>query len=512
MVMDNSSKNFNKMKSDYLDNMSHDIRTPLNVIVGLSQLLIDDDKPLNEIKVREDLLKINNAGEILLDILNDILDNSKNAIGKLELNQAEYNTANFLRSIVSLNMMRIENIPISFNVTVSNQIPCLLYGDEERIKQLFNKLINCVFKQIKKGTVSLSVGIEPVNEKAIYITAGISGQGIDINPDDLSLKLAEMMQGEIVLEKPQGTDNSIRVRIRQDVIDKKPIGKDVAANIKNFSLKNQKSSLAPKNEVPDPSNKTVLVVDDFLTNLDVTAGILSKYKLKVDCITSGKKAVELVKNGEPVYDAIFMDHMMPEMDGMEATKWIRGFSSEYAKTVPIIALTANVSVECEQMYLDNGFTAFLSKPIKKAELDMVIKKIILKNPQVQFSEQKSEKKDFFSQQIPGINMQAISLLFGEDEELAIFAFNSFITNSPNSLEKIRTVSEANLSDYAITIHSIKGITATIGADIVSAKAKKLETMSRAGDLPGVLAENGEFITEFEHLIKNITHFLGKTGS
>jgi CheY-like chemotaxis protein len=184
------------------------------------------------------------------------------------------------------------------------------------------------------------------------------------------------MDGKISVESEFGKGSTFRVSIRQGFVNDKTIGKEIAESLCSFRYAGKKRQDQAKLQRPDLSYARVLAVDDFPVNLDVAAGMLRKYKMTVDCVSNGRDAVDRIAAGTPVYNAIFMDHMMPEMDGMEATKAIRALGTEYAKNIPIIALTANAAAGAEQMFLGNGFNAFLPKPFNATGLDSVIRQWI----------------------------------------------------------------------------------------------------------------------------------------
>ena len=507
-------------KSGLMMNMSHDIRTPLNFIMGITDLLLDEEKQFDEARVRKDLLRIKGAGELLLGVVNDFLDISMIEAGKLELKTETYNTANILNDIVTLNKIRLDNNPVKFNVTVNEQLPCELNGDAQRIKQIINRLLGFAFQNTKNGAVTLDLDFKPLNDKTVLLIAAISGNDTEIIPDKLAKKLIEMMQGKIIPGNQQEKSSSVQVQIKQVIANDKIIGKEAVEKIYNNQRNAETRGPSKKPEYEDFSKKKVLVVDDFMTNLEITAGILRKYKINADCVNSGKKAVDLISAREPLYDAVFMDHMMPEMDGIEATRHIRDLNNDYARNIPIVALTANISAESERLYLDNGFNAFLSKPINMRELNSVLQNCLFKkqaepasgNASPDGQDTSVSKPDPFDREIPGINLKSVFSILEGDKALAIFAFKSFSNNAPNTVERIRNVSEQNLPDYAIAIHSLKSMAATIGADDLSAKAKKLETLSRAGDLQGVLAENAEFVSNLEEFLRTLKLWLAESGN
>jgi CheY-like chemotaxis protein len=199
----------------------------------------------------------------------------------------------------------------------------------------------------------------------------IEGTGLGLS---ITKRLSEMMGGEISVESEYARGSTFRVCIRQGFISDEPIGPVVAKNLREFRYTENERIVTKKLVRPNLSYAKVLVVDDMKTNLDVAAWLLRKYKMQVDCLTSGKEAIGRIHSKTPVYDAIFMDHMMPGMDGIQATETIRRIGTEYAQKLPIIALTANAIHGAEDMFYEHGFQAFISKPIDIMELDSVIRK------------------------------------------------------------------------------------------------------------------------------------------
>jgi PAS domain S-box-containing protein len=401
-------------KSRFLANMSHEMRTPMNVIVGLTDLMLEEEDVSG--KAKETLKKINTAGNTLMGLINDVLDISKIESGKQDLNPVQYELASFLNDIVTLNIIRIGEKPIVFKLDINEEIPHTLFGDDLRVKQILNNLLSNAFKYTKEGSVTLSVTAEKTTEPAsspiphsplptphLWVTFTISDTGIGIRKEDIAKlfsdynqvdtkanreiegtglglsitkKFVEMMGGEITVESEYGKGTTFRLRIQQGFVTDAPIGKETVENLRGFRYADKKKQAQGKLTRSDLSYARVLVVDDFPMNLDVAAGMLRKYKMQVDCAASGREAVDRITAGDPAYDAIFMDHMMPGMDGIEATKLIRASGTEYAAKLPIIALTANAVAGNEQMFLENGFNAFLPKPFNAMILDAVVQRWI----------------------------------------------------------------------------------------------------------------------------------------
>ncbi|MDR0314208.1 MAG: transporter substrate-binding domain-containing protein [Treponema sp.] len=404
-------------KSRFIANMSHEMRTPMNVIVGLTDLMLEEEGVPG--KAKEMLKNINTAGNTLMGLINDVLDISKIEAGKMELKPVQYDVASLLNDIITLNVIRIGEKPIVFKLDLNEDVlPRTLLGDDLRIKQILNNLLSNAFKYTKEGTVSLRIEcqIEGTNESAnsdatphsplptphslsVWVTLCVSDTGIGIRKEDMAKlfsdynqvdtranreiegtglglnitkKFVDLMDGEITVESEYGKGTSFLVRIRQGFVTDALIGKETVESLRSFWYTDKKRQAQKKLVRHDLSYARVLVVDDFPMNLDVAVGMLKKYKMQVDCVLSGQEAVDRIAAGEPVYDVIFMDHMMPGMDGVEATLLIRKLGTEYAKNIPVIALTANVVAGNEEMFLKNGFNAYLPKPFNVMSLDSII--------------------------------------------------------------------------------------------------------------------------------------------
>jgi len=391
----------NQTKSAFLANMSHEIRTPLNVILGMTDLVLEDaEECLSSSDSHENLKKIKSAGKTLLDIVNDILDISKIQAGKLELVLSAYSTPSLINDAVSFNILRIGEKPVSFHLNIDGSFPSKLLGDELRIKQILNNLLSNAFKYTQNGTVELCMNCtrsESENDYWLHIT--VSDTGIGIREEDIkklfsdysqvdiranrqiegtglglriTKNLIEIMGGEVTVESEYGKGSVFRVRVRQGYIDDTVIGDNVAENLRVFRYSEEQENKQARLVRVDLSGARVLVVDDMQNNLAVAKGLLRKYNLQVDCVTNGREALERVVSGMPVYNAIFMDHMMPEMDGIETVDKIREIDTEYAKTIPVIALTANAVSGTKNMFYAHGFQAFLSKPINMLKLDSIL--------------------------------------------------------------------------------------------------------------------------------------------
>jgi signal transduction histidine kinase/DNA-binding response OmpR family regulator len=529
-----------RSKSDFLANMSHEIRTPLNVIIGLTDLVLEDEKL--EKTVSENLIKINNAGDTLLSIVNDILDFSKIESGKLAISPVEYYMSSVLNDVITLAVTRLGEKPIVFNLNITDDLPAKLYGDDLRVKQILTNLLSNSVKYTHKGSIELNINCTSEGG-AVWMYISVTDTGIGILEDDvkklfldyfqadtkanrniegtglglpITKRLVEMMDGEISAESKYGKGTTFRLRIKQGFVEDTPIGAETAEKLRNFRYIDDKRTAAKRLVRLNLSYVKVLVVDDMQTNLDVAAGLLRKYNMQVDCLSSGEEAIDRIYGGNPVYDAIFMDHMMPRMDGIETADRIRALGGEYAQKIPIIALTANAIQGTEQMFYAHGFQAFISKPIDIMELDSVIRKWVRNEEKEKelgtnaflTPETSSEDENKNTEiKIPGVDTEKGLALYGDDKKIYMSLLRSYVPNTLENLKKLKTVSKETLPDYVIKVHGLRGTSAGIGAETIRAAALNLENLSREGKLDEVLALNDKLIKDAEVVVNNIKEWL-----
>ena len=551
----------NHAKSSFLANMSHEMRTPLNAVLGLSELTLESGSLGPE--AHKNLERIYNAGVTLLGTVNDILDISKIEAGRFELLPHEYDIPSLINDTVMQNILRIADKPIEFVLNVDEYIPSRLIGDELRIKQVFNNLLSNAFKYTVEGVVELSVRCIREEDSALLIVR-VRDTGIGIKPEDLqrlfadysqvnsksnrniegtglglsiAMRLATMMDGFISVESEFGKGSVFTAQLRQKIVNDETIDREVVENLKNFRYSDNKRKEQTRLVRLQMPYARVLVVDDNVTNLDVAKGLLKPYRMQVHCVTGGQQAIEAIRSESVRYNAIFMDHMMPEMDGIEATQRIRNIGTEYAKNIPIIAMTANAVVGNEEMFLREGFQAFLPKPIEIYRLDDIVRQWVrnrvqdglfgdqqtLPNDQTRSNKQdrhqRSDQRMHGNQRIgngrrtrelaiDGLDWHKGIERFGGDRQSFLEVLRSFAVNTRPLLEKVKTATKDNLSDYAISVHGIKGSSRGIGADVVGTKAEALELATKAGDFDFVCEHNPEFLDLAFKLVDDIASQLG----
>ena len=373
----------NKAKTDFLANMSHDIRTPLNTIIGFSASMLDDEK-LEEIEVKKGSENIHEASIELLDLINNILDISRIESGKVVLDEVGYSLEDLIFEINSNIYSKIDKDVVDYSINVNNNLPSKYFGDYSKIhKAIVCILINAI-RHTSYGKVSLAVdGVKEGENYVLEFNISNTGhamkqeefdkdleefmkldsEGINtINSDSLGFiiakRMVDMVGGKIDFINEPGKGTQYHVYISQKVTDPDPIG-DIFDEKKNDA--NTDSGLL---ELPD---KKILIVDDNMVNIKLATRLLERYKFQIDTATGGNECIEKVKNNR--YDLIFLDHMMPDLDGISTMKALK--ASKYA-IPPVIALTANSYSGLKEKYLSAGFSDYLSKPINFKKLNKII--------------------------------------------------------------------------------------------------------------------------------------------
>ena len=431
-----------RAKSDFLAAMSHELRTPLNTIIGFSE--IELNKPIQN-DAKENVTRIHQSGLHLLRIINDILDLSKLDSGKFEITPDEYDTASMISSTVDMNIIRIGSKFIQFSLEIDAGFPAKLTGDELRIKQIMNNLLSNAIKYTREGIVKLTITFKETQANQVIVFFAVRDTGIGIRDEDItklfndykqldtrtnrevegtglglsiSKKIAQMMGGDIAVESEYGQGSCFTAHIIQERNDSSIIGEDTASALRrcqHISFSNH----APVIKEGYASCETykekdgihcqykILAVDDHLNNLLLIREQLKPYGIKVDTASCGQEALDKIEDmdkQDALYDLIFMDHMMPGMDGIEAMKIIK--SNERYANIPIIVLTANALRGMKEYYLKQGFTDFIAKPVDQQTLNEVIKKQL--SDSGENASERGEYSAVFSKEIVGQRINVLS--------------------------------------------------------------------------------------------------------
>lgn len=377
----------NESKMRFLANMSHEIRTPMNAICGMAELTLREDSLTPE--VRDNCENIQNAGRVLLSIVNDILDYSKMESGKMEIIPVTYSLHHLIDDMMNLMRVRLEDKEVDLRADVQDGLPDFLIGDEVRIRQILFNLLSNAIKFTEKGYVILEVkGVE--DGGFLDLSFSITDSGIGIKKDDIQKlfssfqtvdshknanregtglglaickQLLSLMGGEISVESSYGVGSKFMFTLSQKISND-------TEGLKYGKLDDTKKD--PKVMAPDAK---VLIVDDNAVNLKVAQGLLRTFGLSVDICASGRECLEILKTTRD-YDMIFMDHMMPELDGIDTLNLIRAENNEYMQKVPVIALTANVVSGIRDMFISEGFNDYVPKPIDMVWLNGILRKYL----------------------------------------------------------------------------------------------------------------------------------------
>jgi signal transduction histidine kinase/HPt (histidine-containing phosphotransfer) domain-containing protein/ActR/RegA family two-component response regulator len=522
------AKQADMAKGKFLANMSHEIRTPMNAIVGMSEFILRDcESP----KARSYASMIRSSAKTLISIINDILDFSKIESGKMEIIKSYYKFSSMMNDVVILLRSRIHEKPINIIVDADPTIPERQYGDEVRIKQILINLLSNAVKFTHTGSITIKVNPD-VNkyEGNYHLIFSVTDTGIGIKESEIknifntfvqvdtkrnrtvqgtglglpiTRQLVHMMGGEIKVYSKYGKGSTFTFDIETKSDRLTPIGnlkfdQDNLGNVEIF-----KASFT----APDAS---ILIVDDNDLNLQVAIGLLVPYKSKVDSATSGADA--MIKFSRKRYDLVFMDHMMPVMDGVETTSMLR--KMPFGESTPVVALTANALKGADEEYRNLGFQDFLSKPIDPYELEKILLNNLPRNLVVKGDQQADELFDSHTDSdssadkdsSKGISTSSelidsklgLRYSMGKPEfykkMLGIFA-------SGNHLKEIdELLNEKNWVDYQIKVHALKGIAMTIGAVELSELAKSLEQSVKSGNTDYVLEHHHELRELYQKVV------------
>ena len=374
-----------RSKDTFFANMSHEIRTPINTIIGLNEMILRED--ISD-EIAENAINIQNASKMLLTTINDILDLSTLESGKMDIVPTQYEISSMFSDLVNLIWIRAHQKNLEFKVDIDPEIPSMLYGDEIRIKQVVTNMLTNAVKYTSSGSVTLSAKGERVAADQILLRISVQDTGMGIRKESLddlfssfkrvdesdnrniegtglglniSKQLIEMMGGKISVDSVYHQGSTFTVEVKQRIVNVRPIG------VINFATQKQLNHRAAYRQSFIAPDARILVVDDNSMNLMVVVKLLRDTKVKVDMAESGREALQ--KTAENTYHVILMDHMMPEMDGAATLRAVRSQTKGFCQKTPVIALTANVMSDAEQVYRNMGFDGYLAKPISAPLLE-----------------------------------------------------------------------------------------------------------------------------------------------
>ena len=488
----------NQAERRFLANMSHEIRTPVSVICGMDEMILRecDDQEIvsyaNEIKV---------ASRLLLSTINDILDFSKIESGKMELQITEYSLSRLIADIYHLMDLKMQEKKLQFAVKVDSELPDRLYGDDVRLRQILLNIVNNAYKYTSEGQVTINcngfaegniavlrfsvedtgAGIREEDIQRLFSefrridelkNRNVEGSGLGMN---IAMQLLVMMGSRLQVESVYGKGSTFYFTIKQRIADRKPVG-EIRYALRHSGGEHQ------YHEMFHAPEACILVVDDNEINRRVFVKLLERTCMQIDEAGGGEACLEMIRNKK--YDVIFMDHMMPGMDGIETFRRIRQGDS-ICRDVPVVILTANVTLEHRDIYEEEGFNDYLSKPVEPERLEYVILRLLDKNKvtymmeDIAGNEEEKLQNDIRLPAIEGVFWKKALEKFHSKETVFAMAKVFYGTLSGEaagitSLYEEEIDHEEGMKNYRIRVHGLKSAAASVGAMRLSGIARSLE--------------------------------------
>lgn len=506
------AENANNAKSTFLTNMSHEIRTPINAILGLDEIILRECK---EQKILDYAKNINNAGKMLLSLVNDILDFSKIENGKMKIVPDKYSLFSLLNDIVSIMQLYAKEKNLILKTDFSPKLPSILYGDEIRLKQIITNLLTNAVKYTEKGSITFKIDHTDIENDKIFLNVKIIDTGIGIKPENISKlfnkferidenkniegtglginiteNLLNLMGSHLNIDSQYGVGSTFSFELEQKVIDRTTLDD---ANLFDDEIKESFAMTFTAEKAK------LLIVDDNEMNLFVAKELLKHTKMQITTVNSGKKCLEVSRDN--LFDIILMDHMMPDIDGLETLKILRSDENYISQNTPVIALTANAIYGAKEFYLNAGFDDYLTKPLEYKKIEDTLLKF-LKKDLVTFISQNDCNYTTEYQQTDNTHIDIqTGISYTYNKENYIELLKMFDEKSPQRYEEIKAVikkcSEDTCKKYTNTVHSLKNTAAMIGAKQLAEIALQLELAARKNDIVFLKAHHNELQTEYK---------------
>ncbi len=537
----------NRAKTEFLSSVSHEIRTPINAILGMDEMILRES---TQDEVRKYAGNIRESGKLLLGLINDLLDTARIESGKLSIIPVKYDLSAALLDLVNIGGIRAEAKGLDFVTNIDPLLPCSLIGDETRVKQCALNILNNAVKYTPSGQVTLTVSHEKKDDSHILLKISVTDTGIGIKEKDLGKlfspferieesrnytvegaglglnivhNLLKMMGSSLKVSSEYGKGSVFSFEVEQEVASWKEMGDFV---ISKSESTREKDTYSASFKAPDAK---LLVVDDTEMNLVVIKALLKETEINIDTATGGREALEMIR--EKKYDLIFLDKQMPEMDGVQVFHSMRSDLSHKNTRTPCIVLTADATYGMREELLKEGFDDYVSKPVEPEELEQVIRKHLPTDKMPGYrkiggsssSFGKADKTDQGTQandqsempetvkKVSGIDF-AVALKNCGDEENLMEIMRSFLGMAEGTEDAlIKHEEEKDLENFTIKAHALKSSAAIIGAGYLSDEAKKLEKYGHDGEYYRIHDALPGFLENYRELVKEVELFLHSFG-
>lgn len=524
-------------KSQFLSNMSHEIRTPINAILGMNEMILRESSESSTLEYAEN---IRTAGNTLLGLVNDILDFSKIEAGKMNIIPVDYDLASLLNDLVTMIQTRADAKGLELAVKVDSAVPDHLHGDEIRIKQIVTNILTNAVKYTERGSVTLSVTYEkckPENgEEIIGLRFSVADTGIGIKPEDMeklfsaferideernrtvegtglgmniTQTLLAMMGSRLEVESEYGKGSVFSFTVKQRVVSPETIG-DYEETYRNTIA--GRKHYKEKFTAPDAH---ILVTDDTRMNLTVFVSLLKKTKVKIDTAESGNECIALA--AENKYDVIFLDHRMPEKDGIETLKELLADKNSPNRGTPVICLTANAVSGAKEMYLSAGFTDYLTKPVDPEKLESALLKYLPAGKVIRVSQEEDDIREEaeLPEWLSGIEdldtSEGVLRCGGSEnylETLKVYAEDA----EDGALLIERLWNDRNIPDLTVKVHALKSTSRVVGAMKLGELAERLEKAGNNGDTDTISENIETLISDYRELGKALERLGVESGN